>query len=208
MSGSLFDTIRRIVREEMRQIRTAELGTVQETHPHADEGDTDNYACTVVLRNSGIVLKRVPTATPRIGAAAIPDPGDLVLVQFIDGDRHAPVIVGRLYTDEARPPVNAEGRSVLHLPLGAGDSDAVHIELLSGDRRELSVQLGDGLSLVLRDDDPVAELTVNGGKARLTIDRDGAVTLESKGDLTLNGNAVTLEAKGELTLKGATINLN
>lgn len=208
MSGSLFDTIRRIVREEMRQIRTAELAVVQESHPHADEGDSDNYACTVVLRDSGIVLRQVPTAAPKIGAAMIPEPGDLVLVQFINGDRHAPVIVGSLYNDEARPPVNAEGRVVLHLPPGAGDGDAVHIELLSGDGRELTVKLGDGVSLILRDDDPVAELIVNGGKASLTIDRDGAVALDSKGDLTINGNAVAIEAKGELNLKGATINLN
>lgn len=208
MSDSLFETIRRIVREELGQVRTAELGVVQEQHPHAETGDSDNYACSVVLRDSGIVLKQVPVATPRIGAAMIPAVGELVLVQFIGGDRHAPVITGRLYNDQERPPLNADGQAVLHLPLGAGDGDAVHIELLSGDTRELTIRLGDGLALSLKDDDPVAELTVNGGKASLSIDRDGTVTVESGGDLKINGNSVTIEAVGELKLKGATINLN
>lgn len=208
MSNSLFETIRRIVQEELARVRTAELAVVQEQHPHADAGDSDNYACSVVLRDSGIVLRQVPVATPRIGAAMIPAVGDLVLVQFIGGSRHAPVITGRLYNDEDRPPVNADGQAVLHLPPGAGDGDAVHIELSSGDARELHIQMGDGLSVILKDDDPVAELTVDGGKASLSIDRDGTVTVESGGDLKISGNSVSIEASGELKLKGATINLN
>ena len=53
-----------------------------------------------------------------------------MLVQFVAGDVNAPVIVGRLYNDEDRPPENEDGKAVLHLPLGAADDDAVHLELL------------------------------------------------------------------------------
>ena len=70
MSATLFDTIRRIVREEMASLPTAELGIVEALHPHASASDLDNYACTVRLRDSGLVLARVPVATPRIGAVA------------------------------------------------------------------------------------------------------------------------------------------
>src|SRR5439155_612113 len=92
---ALYETVRAIVRDQLATVRTAELGVVQDQHPHASEGDTDNYACTVTLRDSGIVLKKVPVATNRIGAASIPNVGDLVLVQFVGGDIHAPVITGR-----------------------------------------------------------------------------------------------------------------
>ena len=215
MTLTLFETIRRIVQEELRQIRTAELAIVQEQHPHASDSDTDNYACTVQLRNSGIVLQQVPVATQRIGSVSIPALGELVLVQFVGGDINAPIITGRLYNDEDRPPVNDDSQAILHLPLGAGDSDAVHIELHSGATRELAIRLGDGISLNIRDDDPVMELSINGGSATLKLDRDGAVTLESQGDISvkggnvsIEGNEITIKAQGQLTLKGQAINLN
>ena len=213
---SLYETIRRIVQQELGALRTAELAVVQEQHPHADDSDKDNYACTVVLRNSGIVLSQVPVATPRIGQASIPAVGDLVLVQFLGGDVNAPVITGSLYNDEDRPPANDDGQLVLHLPLGAGDSDAVLLTLYSGDQREIELKLGNGLSLNLRDDDPVVELSVDGGKATVQIGRDGTVTVESQGDVVLKtqgnvnieGTEINVKAQGQLNLKGAAVNLN
>lgn len=215
MSTLLLETIQRIVREELARTRTAELAVVQEQHPHEADGDDDNYACTVVLRDTGLVLRRVPVATQTIGSASIPAVGELVLVAFVGGDLNAPVIVGRLYNDEDRPPVNGDGRAVLHLPLGAADDEAVHLEVHSGDRREVALTLGSGLALTLRDDDPVVELSVDGGKATLAVDRDGAVRLETSGDLSIEagkveikGSEITVEASGTLDLKGARVNLN
>jgi uncharacterized protein involved in type VI secretion and phage assembly len=207
MTYTLFETIQSIVRQELAQVRTAEIGIVREQHPHAGAGDTDNYACTVELRNSGLALKRVPVATPQIGQVAIPAVGELVLVQFIGGDMQAPVITGRLYSDEMRPPVNDDGKSVLHLPAGADDDNAVHLELQSGPR-QIELRLGRTLKIDLRDDDPVIEINVDGGKAKLTIGRDGAVTIESQGDVAIKGNQINVEAQGQLTLKGATVNIN
>ena len=204
---TLLETIQRIVRQELGQLRTAELAIVQAQHPHSSESDLDNYACTVVLRNSGLVLKQVPVATSRVGSVSIPAEGDLVLVQFIGGDINAPIITGSLYNDEARPPVNDDGQAVLHWPLGAEESDAVHIELHSGARREITITLGSGLSLNLNDDDPVVTLEIDGGKATLQIDRDGALTLETQGNLNLKGNEITIEGQTQLNLNGGTVNI-
>ena len=203
MTLTLFESIQRIVQDELQSVRTAELAVVQEQHP----SDPDNYACTVVLRDSGIVLRNVPVATSRIGAVAIPAVGELVLVQFLNGDINSPVIVGRLYNERDRPPENEDGRAVLHLPLGASDDSAVHVELKSGDARELSVKLGSAVTFVLRDDDPVVEIDA-GGQAKVTIDRDGKVAVQSNGKLELKASEITVEAQGKLTLKGATVNIN
>ena len=203
MTQTLFESIQKIVQDELQSIRTAELGIVQEQHPSGP----DNYACTVVLRDSKIVLSHVPVATSRIGVVAIPAVGELVLVQFVGGDINAPIIVGRLYNDEDRPPENEDGRAVLHLPLGAGDDDAVHVELKSGDARELTLKLGKGLMVALRDDDPVVEIDAD-GKAKVTIERDGKVAVKSNGKLELKATEITIEAQGKLTLKGATVNIN
>lgn len=208
MTLTLFETIRRIVQEELAQIRTAELAVVKEQHPHESASDNDNYACSVELRDSGLALKQVPVATGQIGAASIPSVGDLVLVQFVGGDINGPVITGRLYNDQDRPPINADGQFVLELPLGASDGDAVRIELQSGDSRTLQLKFGSGLSVQLQDDDPAIQVEIDQGKAKLSIGKDGAVTVESRGDINVKGNQITIEAQGQLNLKGTTVNLN
>jgi len=209
MNPSLYETVRSIVRDELQSLRLPELAVVEEAHPHASDSDKDNYACSVRLRDTGLVLKRVPVATERIGSVSVPLPGELVLVQFLHGEVNAPVIVGRLYNEEDRPPVSEEGQSVVHLPLGAGASEVARLEFHHGDRREIVVRLGDGLTLSLRDDDPVVELEVDGGQATLTIARDGTISVEGKGDVKLEaGGNMTLKAGGTLEIQGSTVNIN
>ena len=208
MTLTLYETVQKIVQEELGRVRTAELALVQEQHPHAGDSDKDNYACTVRLRDSGIVLEQVPVATSRIGSVSIPAVNELVLVQFVGGDINAPIITGRLYNDEDRPPVNDDGQAITHLPLGAEDADAVHMELYSGEARELVFRLGSGIEVNVRDDDPVVELKVDGGKLTLQVDRDGAVALESQGNVELKGSEISIEAQGQLNLKGGTVNIN
>jgi phage baseplate assembly protein gpV len=207
VTTTLYDTIRRIVADEVAARYTAELAVVQETHPHADASDRDNHACTVVLRDSGIVLERVPVATPRTGVVAIPAVDDLVLVQFVGGSVDAPVIVGSLHSDAQRPPPNREGQALWHLPAGAADADAAHLELTSGDERSLTVRLGSGLTVHLRDGDPAVDIDV-GGRASVRIGSDGTLALESQGELSLTGTSISIEAQAGLTLKGATVDIN
>lgn len=201
--SNLYDTLRKIVQQEMARVRTAELAVVQEVHP----SDPDNYACTVVLRDNDMVLKQVPLATMRKGVAFVPDVGDLVLVQFIGGQLNAPVITGSLYNDEDRPPKNAEKQAVLELPVG--DSDGVRIEVNSDSAKSIVVTIGSALKMTLIDDDPVVSLDVGDGSAKLSIARDGSVTLESGNALEIKAGAdINIEASGQLNLKGSVINLN
>ena len=148
MTLTLFESIQRIVQDELRQRPHGGAGDRPGAAPARRRSDTDNYACTVRPARLRIVLSQVPVATVahrrRQRSRRV---GELVLVQFVGGDVNAPIIVGRLYNDEDRPPENEDGQAVLHLPLGAADDDAVHIELQSGDTRELVVKLGNGLEV-------------------------------------------------------------
>jgi phage baseplate assembly protein gpV len=203
--STLYDTIRKIVQQELARVRTAELAVVQQVHP----ADPDNYSCTVVLRDSDMVLKQVPLTTPRKGVAMVPDVGDLVLVQFIGGQLNAPVITGTLYNDEDRPPPNAEKQAVVHLPADADEGSALRIELNTDPANALVLSIGGALKLTLIDDDPVVKLDVADGSATLSIARDGSIKLESGNALSIKASAdLNIEAGGQLNLKGSTINLN
>jgi uncharacterized protein involved in type VI secretion and phage assembly len=205
MTLTLFESIQEIVRDELGRMRTAEIATVQKQHPHASSGDNDNYACTVALRDSGIVLGHVPVATGLIGGASIPAVGELVLVQFVNGDINHPVIVGRLYDDQNRPPENDAGQAILNLPL---DGSAIHVELHGESTAKVVVKLASALSVTVQDDDPVISVDV-GGNASLSVGKDGSVSIKSQTDLKIEASSnIDIEAQGKLTLKGATVNIN
>src|SRR4051812_4368785 len=116
---SIVSIMQQVAAREVEKIYTTELGEVTATMPHASDGDTNNYQCSVKLKNrkmadgSDFELRKVPVATGHIGLANIPNVGDLVLVQFIGGDLNAPVITGRLYNDADKPPVSDKNQFVL-----------------------------------------------------------------------------------------------
>ena len=117
--NSIVGIMKEVAAREMSHIYTTELGVVTAIFPHASDSDKDNYQCSVSLKNrtqpdgQPFELRKVPVAVSHIGAANIPNVDDLVLVQFIGGDLNAPVITGRLYNEEARPPKNDAGDVVL-----------------------------------------------------------------------------------------------
>ena len=216
MIADLVPELRRLIREEVQTLRAAELGVVQSQHPHESDGDADNYAVTVRLRDTGIVLSTVPVATNRLGAVSIPPAGALVLVQFVGGDINAPVVTGTFYTDEDRPPVNADGQVIWNLPADAAPDDALRLEVSSADTKAVVLKLASAVTIEIKDDDPAVNIDV-GGNAQITIDSDGKVTITSSQSLEVKAGSdlkleaqgnMDLKASGTMTIKGSVINLN
>jgi phage baseplate assembly protein gpV len=197
----LLSAIQAIVREELAARRFAELAVVTDVFPHADASDQANSECTVKLRDSGLELPHVPVATQRIGLAAIPNVDDLVLVTFVGGDLHAPVIVGRLYNDVDRAPVAKEREWVYISP-----DDAE-----SGVRR-LYLELPNGNTLTLDDDKALLDMggtkvTISNGGA-VEIDCQDAVTIKSAADMSLESQGkLALKAQGDVTVDGMSVAL-
>jgi len=199
--SSLVDTIQAIIREELRHLYLAELGVVTELHAHESESDKNNYACSVQLRDSGLALRFVPIVTSRIGMCALPNVGDLVLVQFLGGDPNAPVVTARLYNESARPPVAKASEWVYESP----DSEE------SGVRR-VFLKLPNGAMLTWDD----KAITLETGATKLTINHDGAVTLESADKVTIKSTgdtvvesqgALNVKATGDVSLEGMNVNI-
>jgi uncharacterized protein involved in type VI secretion and phage assembly len=185
--STVVDTLQCIIRDELRRLRLPELAVVTALHAHEDPGDRNNYACTVRLRDSDLELRYVPLATERIGSAAVPNVGDLVLVQFLGGDVNAPVITGRLYSEAARPPVSTAGELVYESP----DGEAAGV-------RRVFLRFPNGATLLIDDDKAVYE----SGQTKLTVNHDGDVQLESAGKVQVRSSAdTTIEAQGALSLQ-------
>lgn len=189
----IIDVVQAVVRDELRGFKTAELGVVTNLYPHESSGDKNNYECDVRLRNSGLELKRLPVATSRIGAVAIPNVDDLVLVQFLNGDVHAGVVTARLYNDQDRAP-EAKAQELVYVSPDPPESG----------KRRASFELPNDNKLVVDDEKLVLEM----GRTTLTINHSGETVLDSGSqNITLTdesgGNSLTIEVSGgQVTLKG------
>jgi uncharacterized protein involved in type VI secretion and phage assembly len=203
--------LRQLIRQEMRALRTTEIAVVQDQHP----AEQDNYACTVRLRDTGIVLSKVPVATGRLGTVAIPPVGAMVLVQFIGGDINAPVVVNSLYSDEERSPPSVDGELAWNLPHDSSADDAITLTIKTVGDKSAKFALGSAVTIELQEADPVVTIDV-GGNASIKIDSDGTVSIESARTLKVKANEISMaadgnmkiEAGGKLDLKGSVVNLN
>jgi len=231
--GTIVSTIQKIVRQELRNVRTTELGLVDTVYPHSTSSDYGNYACDVRLKNSGLLLKGVPLTTDRIGTAAIPNKGDLVLLVFENGDVNQPIAVGRLYNDGDRPPLNNGNEVIFRLPLAEADDRTVKAAIrnlqANSPPREIVIQMPPKITVRINDgtvlatagnsemkldqsNDTGGTVTIFAGSTKITLNQDGDMSLQAAGnmslsadgDITISGQNITLNADLEVTIQAQT----
>ncbi len=219
MSAILYDSIARIARHEVNARATAGIGIV--TEAYGADSSAKDYAVTVKMRDTGILLPRVPVAVYAAGFAALPAVNDLVVVVFTNGDISAGVVVGRLYSPDLEPPENADGQIVLRLPPGAGEPK-INLEM-KWDTPTISLKMDSDVAIECVKDkveikvgDLKATLTsAGGGRAEiaaggstLTMKKDGEIAVSSQGDLKLSGVNIEISAQGNLKIKGTKVDIN
>jgi phage baseplate assembly protein gpV len=209
MTG-IVEAMKKVAESEVGKVHVAELGVVTSVFPHADDGDNDNYECSVKLRDKDVELRQVPVATSHIGFASIPQVGDLVLVSFVNGDINAPVITGRLYNDEDRPPAS-QAEEMVYIPPYSSNPDL----------RRVYIELPDQtVTLTIQDE----QLLIHVGDTDIKVSKEDGVSLTSKlpisisteDDLSIKAKNVKIEsdsdteitASGKTTIKGSTVDLN
>ena len=143
--------IRAIIREEMRSLRLGDIAVVTSVFPHSGDDDGHNYECNVKLREGDLELRKVPIATPHIGQVSAPAVGDLVLLTYVGGDPNRAVVVGRLYSDQARPPLHEENEWRMEAPLKGKTSLAIDKNgavVLTAGKTVVTVHLDDSVEIV------------------------------------------------------------
>lgn len=231
---TIVSTIQEIVRQELRRVRITEMGLVEAVYPHRGSGDKDNSACDVRLKNSGLLLKRVPVMTGHIGSVAIPNLGDLVLLAFDRGDVNQPIIIGRLYNERDRPPINDTDETIFRLPLAAADDKtikgAIRNHQAKSPAREMifemppkiTIHVTDGtvratagkteMTLDQANGNSGGTVTVLAGRTKIVMNQDGDITVEAAGsmslkatrDLSIEGQNVTIKGQQKTEIEAGT----
>lgn len=222
----ILHTLRAVARHEYERKSFCELGVVTSLFDAAD----DAHSASVKLKDSGLVLPRVPVASAITGGAALPRIGDVVVVLFARGDLSSPLIIAQVYSDVRRPPQFDRDQLVLSWPGDADGDEAkvVRVEVgASDDKRELNVVLGGDLDARVSISDGVIELTSGGvsfklehasssdakasltaGGTKIEVAQDGDLTLESAGKLTLKAREVVIEGDTKVKVGGQIVEIN
>ena len=221
MTAALFESVARIARHEADARALPAVGRVRETFGAA--AAVPDHAVTVELRETGVVLPRVPVAVGTLGAGALPAVDDLVVVAFLEGDPNAAVVVGRLYTDALPPPPDAtDGKLAVGLPPGSDPPDLRLVVEADGSAAELEVG-GEPVRIAV--DAAQAQVTIGaleltittagGGRAELkaggtelTLKQDGDLGLKTAGKLSLEGSEVEIKGSARVKVSGGTVELN
>ncbi len=183
MASSIIEVIRKIAENEVRKMHITELGVVTSVFPHSSDSDKDNYECNIKLKDKDVELRKVPVTTQHIGLANILHVGDLVAVSFINGDINSPIIMGRLYNDEDRPPQNKE-EEIIYKPTYKKNTQL----------KRLNVVLPDEVVVIDIHDDRISMIA---GKSSITANSEGEIVVRSAKDKqSSQGSAITLDDKG------------
>ena len=181
--NTIVELLRRVVRAELAVRRGSRLGVVTATFPHQEDGDEHNHEVDVRLKHERLELPRVPISVTHVGLVAPPRVDDLVLVDFLDGDVNQPLVTGRFYHAEERPPLHAEGEVLLE-----------H-RVPDGTRNQLRFAADGSILLQQHVTSPAAEAADSEARTSVRIDPDGAVRIDAE------GRRVTVDC-GQLTVNG------
>lgn len=226
----ILDIIRRVVAEELSQRRDCVLGVVSATYPHGSKDDSNNYEVDVQLKHEDLELGRVPVAVGHMGEVAALKEGDLVLVQFVDGDLNQALVTGRFYHADERPPLHKDGELLFEQRV-ASDGTLNHLRFTDDgtiylqrdvtkpeDNSEYKTTLTiDGASGDVTLEAPKKKARIHiendsgnieikaGDKIVVTLTNDGSIKILADGkplDVTCQKMTVTgdVEVKGDLTV--------
>ncbi len=208
----IVEIIRRIVQQELARNRGSLLGVVTAVYPHEAEDDENNYEANVRLKHEDLELRRVPIAIGHVGIAAPPRVGDLVLVQFVNGDSNQPLVTGRFYHADERPPLHLEGEILFehrvpdgtlnHLRFTAKGSILLQREVTEqnedGGEAKTSIKVQPSGTVEIKAGENITVRLAEDGNIQIITATDKTINVECK-DMAIKGN---VEVTGDLKVAG------
>ena len=154
-----------------------------------------------------------PYAGPNYGAVFIPEKQTDVLLAFIHGDMAEPIVIGGLYNGKEKPPtyrdgskqdvkmIQTKGGHVFRLD-DSSQAKAVELSTASGhdlvlddQNKKITISTQGGHTIEMDDNGQRIEVTASGGVGKVTIDSTGNITVEGT-DIQLKGKlAIELSAQ-------------
>ena len=136
-----------------------------------------------------------PMAGPGRGFEFIPEVNDEVLVAFEYDDINKPYILGSLWNGKDKPPETSD-------KIVGSDGKVQRLIIHSRSGHTITVDDTDGKEKIsIIDKTRNNSIEIDSVKNTLKIKTDGAISLETKDDVTIKGKNITLDATADATMK-------
>ena len=146
-----------------------------------------------------------PLGGKQCGQFFFPNVNDLVVLAYLGGDPHRPMVLGAFWNTEVKPPYTIQEGKVHNYSIKTPSGT----ELLFYDepkKQKVTLTLPSGTVLSIDDEAQAVALKDKNGENALEIDlKGGNVTLKAKTKLVLSAGqtTVTLESSGNITQKAS-----
>ena len=149
------------------------------------------------------------------GAFFFPQVNDLVVLAFLDGDPHRPIVLGAYWNTETNPPLTVQDGKAEEYMLRTPKK--IEMKLTDTDKKQkVTLTMPSGTVLNIDDENSKVELKDKNGDNSLTMDlKGGEITLKAKTKVTIkagdtsivleSGGAITQKGSGKISIQGANI---
>jgi len=226
--SNILEIVRQVVAQELSRQRGARLGVVSEVFAHTAKDDDNNYEINVRLKHEDLELRKVPMTVSHAGFAAPPRAGDLVLVHFVNGDLNQPVVAGRFYHADERPPLHKEDEVLFEHRFGDNRDKFSHLRFtekgdvflqsgvtkpedntefktglwIDGKDGNLKIKVGEKTKINVNGKNGNLEITV-GDKFTVTITENSEIKITADGK-PINVKCSEMNVEGNVKIKGDT----
>lgn len=147
----------------------------------------------------------MPMGGAGCGSFFFPQVNDLVVLTYLDGDPHRPLVLGGFWNTEVKPPLTIkDGKNedyMLRTP------KKIELSLHDTDKKQkVTLTMPSGTLLTLDDENSKVTIQDKQGNNALIMDmKGGEITLKAKSKVTIQAGktSVVLESGGNITQKGS-----
>ena len=145
-----------------------------------------------------------PMGGKECGQFFFPNVNDLVVLGYLNGDPHRPMVLGAYWNTKVKPPYVIQDGKVYDFTIKMPSGTELHLYDEPG-KQKVTLTMPSGTTLTMDDEGKKIALQDKGGENALTMDLQGGnVELKAKTKLTLSagtGASMVLEASGNVTEK-------
>ena len=145
-----------------------------------------------------------PMGGSECGAFFFPQVNDLVVLAYLDGDPHRPLVLGGYWNTEVKPPLTVQDGKAEEYMLKTPKK--IEMKLTDTDKKQkVTLTMPSGTAITLDDENSKVTIQDKNGDNALTMDlKGGNITLKAKTKISLEAGktTLTLESGGNITQKG------
>ena len=192
--------------EQQMQRPGLSLGIVTNVN---DEGKLNRVKCLPIeneqVEETDWCYVMAPMGGKQCGQFFFPSVNDLVVLAYLGGDPHRPLVLGAIWNTAVQPPYTIQDGKVYDFSIKTPGGSELHF-YDEPKKQKVTLTLPSGTTLSIDDENQAVALRDKEGGNALALDlKGGNVTLQAKTKLTLSAGdtAITLEAAGSMTAKAA-----